>query len=205
MLYQSKLAYKILPQFKPDFIFTAGGINSLVGVYVKGPLEFNFYDNSSKVLNVKTLAEGNTIQGFYKKNIDKDTKLLYVGYHSCLDRFPEFYKNSRALEPSSKGINDLSEALMKIKSSARIPDSEFSLVKAADYSQLPADALRVEIGSIQEVLLDLAEGLKDYSVDENIFSARRNITAFVNLKAKIEQSNRALAPSELNYRLELLK
>ena len=205
LLYRSKLAYKMLPQFKPDFIFTAGGINSLVGVFVKGPLEFNFTDNSCKVLNVKTLAEGNTIQGFYKRNVDKDTKLLYVGYHSCMDRFPEFYKGAKALDSSKSSINNLAEAFIKIKSSAKIPDNEFSLVKAADYAQLPADALRIEINSIQEILLGLAEGLKSYIADENIFSLRRNITAFVNLKSKIEVSNRALGASELNYRLELLK
>jgi len=206
LLYTLKTKNKLLPIFKPDILLTASGVNSMVGVYVRGPMEFGFSNdtNVGKNLTLKSIIEGTILQNYMKATIDKDAKILYVGYHACMEDFPNFYKTLN-FDVKKEKIVELSEACYKIKSSAKLPDNEFSLLKAADYSQLPADALRVQLNRVHDTLEEIYQDLGNIVNDQVIYNFTKNVMGFINIKSKIEVSNRVLNTNDLNYRLELLK
>ena len=201
LLYKYKTDTKLLPIFKPDIVMTAGGLNALVSIYVKGPLEFNLFSN--KNLNLKTFAEGNIIQNYLRAFVDKDTKILYIGYHTFMDDLD--FNRSQNLGTDQTKLDELNEAFQKIQMSAKIPDNEFSLVKAADYSQLPADIFRVQFNRFCQVFDEILGQFGQRYNDQKIYNLRSNIFSFQRLREKIESSNKSLSPHELNYRLELQK
>ena len=62
--------------------------------------------------------------------------------------------------------------------SAKIPDNEFSLVKAADYSQLPADIFRVQFNRFCQVFDEILGQFGQRYNDQKIYNLRSNIFSF---------------------------